>query len=477
MRLRILGIVTVLIAGSFIVGCNSLDDLQTNIKTTLNLNTPDDNFHNFNKFLDDYTAQARQGDSECQLNLGQMYLEGELTPSQKQEIKDKYGLEPPYPVTINRDLKAAKDWFEDAIKAKNPEAMAFYAQTAFYGNELNISPNRCVLLAQESASLGSAFGKAILGECFYRGFGVDQSYSKAFEYFQESQEHPHSKVMLSNMYLFGYLVTQDPALAQSLALQALEQGDISANVPLAEQFYQGIGVEKDLNKALQYMIDYLAQNPNDYRSVLWTAKILIDASTYDEKYEAPVTQALLKLTQLDDKYYQGYAYYALGSLTFMHRSTQPEFKFFEYLNKAIELGVPEAKDELTKIQKQFKTWQAQADQGEQSACALMVYYYYLFGDNGTPDPNKAINYARELVGQNHPFGYCFMAYQYFHGRYLNRSESLALNLMYKAADQGFNIAQDFVTQYEKLSKELPRAKLEEAESLLFEQVLKQLLRL
>ena len=72
--------------------------------------------------------------------------------------------------------------------------------------------------------------QSVLGDCYYEGYGVPQSYEKAAEYFQQAAEqgYAYAQYHLGICYENGYGVPQSYAKAAECYQQAAEQGDDGA---------------------------------------------------------------------------------------------------------------------------------------------------------------------------------------------------------------------------------------------------------
>lgn len=141
-------------------------------------------------------AAAEAGDSEAQVTLGNMYLNGTHTPTNYQE---------------------ALNWYEKA------------------------------------ADQGSANAMFNIGVMHDKGFQVDQSFDEAFKWYQKAAalDFPEALYNLGIMYEYGQAATRDYAKAQEYYLMAAEKGEPSSQFAMGLIYDKGLGVERD--PVLAYM--------------------------------------------------------------------------------------------------------------------------------------------------------------------------------------------------------------------------------
>ncbi|KAF9181560.1 hypothetical protein BGZ49_004835 [Haplosporangium sp. Z 27] len=103
---------------------------------------------------------------------------------------------------------------------------------------------------------------------YQRGYGVQQDYKKAFEWYFKAakQGNANAENSLGYMYQRGYGVQQDYKEAFEWYLKAAKQGNADAEVNLGEMYRYGYGIQRDSMKAFQWYSkaakrgDFAAQN-------------------------------------------------------------------------------------------------------------------------------------------------------------------------------------------------------------------------
>ena len=120
---------------------------------------------------------------------------------------------------------------------------------------------------------GKAWAQAHVGDKYYFGKGVEQSYEQAIEYFTLAlqQDDPHAMSGLGTMYHQGEGVTKSIEKAIELYTQAANQGHANAQVNLGCLFYHGNGVDQSNEHAREWWIKAAVQ---DHEGVLKYLQIL-----------------------------------------------------------------------------------------------------------------------------------------------------------------------------------------------------------
>lgn len=129
---------------------------------------------------------------------------------------------------------------------------------------------KAVYWYQKGATLGDPRAIYGLGACYDFGDGVKQDKKKAYKLFieaypklvelvEQEKKHPHRQAYtifcLGAYYYFGFgNISEDKNKAFELITSAAEKGHIAAIYDLGANFYyNGIGTEKDWNKAKYYL--------------------------------------------------------------------------------------------------------------------------------------------------------------------------------------------------------------------------------
>lgn len=168
----------------------------------------------FAKALEWYTKGAELGDSGCMNNLGLMYARGE---------------------GVEKDVQRAAELYLAAAEKGSVPAM---------GN---------------------------IGAYFFNGTHQEKDYVQAEKWLAKAVENGSTSAFaytkLADIYFYGYVTgTPDYAKAQPLYEKASADGDQAASTQLGNIYYQGYGVEQDIQKADEYFT-LASEQGNSHASV------------------------------------------------------------------------------------------------------------------------------------------------------------------------------------------------------------------
>ena len=103
-------------------------------------------------------------------------------------------------------------------------------------------------------AIGDSTALFALGCCYYYGYGVEQDYKKAFEYYSESARNDPSvgQYGLGNCYYYGHGVQQDFRVAFECFYASAKHGHTAAQIRVGDCYYYGRGVRQDFRVAFEY---------------------------------------------------------------------------------------------------------------------------------------------------------------------------------------------------------------------------------
>lgn len=181
---------------------------------------------------------ADRGLSVAQYYLGEMYRKGEGT---------------------NVDYEKALFWHERAVNQNNfvpsMQAIAYY----YHEQEDYAHAIQWYEKARDHGSLNAMHN---LGDMYYNGIGVEQSYEKAFQLFSEGKDYPLCKYRMALMLRKGEGVKADPAQANTLLREAADAGNARAQYQLGIDYYAGNYSEQNFKQAVTYLMKAL-ENPTE----------------------------------------------------------------------------------------------------------------------------------------------------------------------------------------------------------------------
>lgn len=106
----------------------------------------------------------------------------------------------------------------------------------------------------QAADRGLAQAQYNIGVMYYLGRGVDQNFEQAFDYYTLAAEAglPEAQTNLAYFYETGQGVEADPAAAARWYTRAAEQGSDKAQFNLGYLYAKGLGVEQNLIEAYKW---------------------------------------------------------------------------------------------------------------------------------------------------------------------------------------------------------------------------------
>ena len=177
---------------------------------------------------------AEQGDAFAQYRLAKMYKEGTGIPENKFQafVSMKNSAEQGYiPAQIYLSL-----YYYDGFGVEQDSKKAFY-------------------WFQQAAKKGYPVAQFMLGYIYELGDGVKQDFEKAFYWYQQSINRGYVPALSeqAEMYARGRGgITKNPLKALEMQKQAASMGSVSALAYLGDMYREGLGVEQNLKKALEF---------------------------------------------------------------------------------------------------------------------------------------------------------------------------------------------------------------------------------
>ena len=141
----------------------------------------------------------------------------------------------------------------EAANMGNPEAMGRMARMFCDGNGVDVDKSRCYLFARKASNAGDMLGRFLLARCYHRGWGgVEVDWGKALNlYMSCADEFPkEANHNMGNICRIGApTFVQDLLRAAGYYRLAANSGSANSQFNLANQYYRGHGVERNLAEA------------------------------------------------------------------------------------------------------------------------------------------------------------------------------------------------------------------------------------
>lgn len=183
-----------------------------------------------------YEKSADLGFIDAMIALGDLYY-------------SKYGVLP-----IEPNYEKAVEWYEKAAQNLNERNSIDYNYVYGYLAEINLNKlNDYAKALEYYIKVGDASAAREIAVMYLGGFGVEQDYAKALEWFEKA----NNDFWIGYMYQEGLGVEQDYAKAKEYYEKDYELGPNTYTMYwvrsfLGEMYYYGLGVEQDYVKALKY---------------------------------------------------------------------------------------------------------------------------------------------------------------------------------------------------------------------------------
>ena len=307
---------------------------------------------------------------------------------------------------VKENPRKAVEWFKKAVEQNDPMAMLRLGDMYYYGEGTRKNRRKALDLYTRGATLGSGGCMNMLGLMYSSGEIFRKNDEKAFQWFLKSAMTSHSEGMYNAAfcYLIGLGVEQNISegldfMMQSAILgcadamyylsgicsergadekafhwmlRAAEGGHVTAMNELGVMYYDGTGVEKNIDEALRWFEKAAAEgNANACTNLALyysgiDGKFDLALEFYEEAIARGDENALDELADMyfDHEYYEQAlelfsssadkgSTFAMRALYFMYGEgvgvEQDLDRAFNFIESAAKAGDPEAMVELGKI--------------------------------------------------------------------------------------------------------------------------------
>ncbi len=152
-----------------------------------------------------------------------------------------------------KNPQKAAEWYEKAAAQGDNRALVNLGYMYIFGDIGKDEP-KAFKLFSKAASSGDSKGMAALGQMYEAGEGVPQDWEKAVEWYAKaaSKGDSHAQARLGSAYAKGNGVAQNDKLAVKWFAEAAKQGDVKAQRNLGLMYELGRGVPQDDKKAVKW---------------------------------------------------------------------------------------------------------------------------------------------------------------------------------------------------------------------------------
>jgi TPR repeat protein len=224
---------------------------------------------------------AQKGHSVAAHHLGLAYLYGWGVPSNPIE---------------------AFELLSEAARQENPESTFVLAQMYMSGVGVTADHQMALSLFQKASDLGHAEASLHLGSIYEYGEGVEIDLNKAKLYWQRAADlnHPSGIFNLGSLLLTHAEKDSDYQLAKEWLQKADVLGHPKAKTQLAALYSNGLGVEKDISRAIAIYREALKTDlPEDF--LTYTEFNLADSLRRADSNDEFLTEALQIFSKLAHK--------------------------------------------------------------------------------------------------------------------------------------------------------------------------------
>lgn len=231
---------------------------------------------NIDKALYWYKKSALRGSSFSQYSLGYIYFSGENVERNLEYAFQWYknaaenGFAPAqYALSYlykngegcEKNIFKAYYWLEESAENDFEDSYYVLGQSYLEGNYVETDYRKAFFYLSKGANKGDKNCIESLGDMYYWGFEVEIDKEKAFELYNKSIELGNENLY----YKVGKLIEEEGNLKKSMEyfVKGHNAGDLRATQKLGIIYYNGDGVKKDVDKAIEYM-NIAASNGEDH---------------------------------------------------------------------------------------------------------------------------------------------------------------------------------------------------------------------
>ncbi|AVL94339.1 putative Sel1-like repeat-containing protein [Megavirus vitis] len=192
----------------------------------------DEYYSIFNVLFENIKLVAKNGDSMAQYNVGQMYYKG---------------------LSTKKNIQKAIKWITKSANQNNKYGLINLARFYEDGDGVLLDIDRAIQLLEQAAIQNLPSAQYYLGKIYVNKDSPD--YILAYKYYQQAanQNHSSAQYWVSVFYKTGHIVKKDYQMAIHWLTLAVNQGLNIAKIKLAEMYMKSTFVEQDYFKAFELL--------------------------------------------------------------------------------------------------------------------------------------------------------------------------------------------------------------------------------
>ncbi|KAF9118192.1 hypothetical protein BGW39_001393 [Mortierella sp. 14UC] len=200
-----------------------------------NARAPQVSFSAGSKDITETMMNARLGDTDAQVALGDLYRMGQ---------------------GVHQDFQAAMDWYLLAANQGDPVGQRRVGTLYDHGIGVPVDLEKAMIWFLKSAEQGDAVAQRNIGVMYHNGRGVAQDHPVAMQWYLKGAERGDSvaQYAIGLMYHRAQGVSQSSSQALTWYLKAAEQGHAQAQCNIGYLYNSGQDGTQDYNKALYWYL-------------------------------------------------------------------------------------------------------------------------------------------------------------------------------------------------------------------------------
>lgn len=353
--------------------------------------------------ISEIQLMAQQGDPQAQFLLGMSYEYGD---------------------DVDENIDLAYKWYVSAAEKNHITAMSCLGDLLYMNTNYEMDIYRALQWYIPAAILGDIYSRYIIGNIFFYGEGVEKNYREAL-----------------NWYV-GTIGSKEDSCYQNSALEKI-----------MEIYYKGLGVKKDVEKALFYHEIYA--NCGHHSEKKYIADMYyegIEVPRRAEKY-IPLYEEMSEFEDSEAEYRLADIYYhGIGVEANEKKALEwYERAFFDSTNRIkghifLEGKSKNIKSEFTSFVEMFEYYNSKANNGEVKAQYRLSGLYYR-GYGTSVDTDLGYIWLLKAAENGDIDAQYELAERYHYGEGVEESLGIAFQWYMKAAEQGDEMAQFQVGEF------------------------------
>ncbi len=219
----------------------------------------------YERAIKELMPQAEDGSTYAQLKIGFMYENG-------------WG--------VDKDLSVAKDWYERAVAADDPDGHIALAKLAAYGRGMDKNVKFAEALLLRAADLGFYHAYYVLADFHNDTLAFGQNDRYALQYYLLAAENNAAASSVDGHYRKG--TGQWFRLLSKRGVQmtrrAADDGNVHAQFNIALRYYYGEGVSKNHRIANTYFLMAALAGNAEAQNYLAQNQVMYDPIGYDRVF-------------------------------------------------------------------------------------------------------------------------------------------------------------------------------------------------